>query len=216
MLGNDLSKQPNSLCWTVGAPAQHRMNLMGNHDIHQAFARALPSQEWCSQPLMIALADVRDWKSSLPDASVLLDTAENLRKRHKRKQDDREALTVSYALHRLLLGHILGMDPAAVPPLWRGAAGCPRVGDNLVHNKSGHAGDWIALVVSRIGLVGVDIEPLARMDMLPEMVETICTRLEHAAMEALAIDDRSKALLWPLWVRKEALLKPLAPGCRWK
>jgi 4'-phosphopantetheinyl transferase len=186
------------------------MNLMGDHDIHQAFARALPSEEWCSQSLVVALADVRDWKSSLLGASALLDAAENLRMRRKRKQDDRETLTVSYALHRLLLGCILGMNPAAVP-LWRDAAGCPRVGDNLVHTSLSHAGDWIALAVSRVGLVGVDIEPLVRTDMLPEMAEAICTRSEHAAMEALAIDDRGRALL-ALWVRKEALLKAAGTG----
>ncbi|KAF1718198.1 hypothetical protein CSC74_04725 [Pseudoxanthomonas yeongjuensis] len=193
-----------------GRPTRHRMNLTGDHDIHRAFAWALPSQEWCSQPLVVALADVRDWKSYLPDASALLDAAESLRMRRKRRQDDREVLTVAYALHRLLLGRILGMDPMAVP-LWRDAAGCPRVGDNLVHTSLSHAGDWIALAVSRTGPVGVDIEPLVRMDLLPEMADAICTRSEHAAIEALAIDRRGRALL-ALWVRKEALLKAAGTG----
>jgi 4'-phosphopantetheinyl transferase len=141
---------------------------------------------------------------------MLLDVAENLRVQRKRKQDDREVLTLGYALHRLLLGQALGMDPMAVP-LWRDAAGCPRVGDNLVHTSLSHAGDWIALAVSRIGPVGVDIEPLVRMDLLPEMAEAICTHSEHAAIEALALDQRGRALL-ALWVRKEALLKAAGTG----
>ena len=185
---------------------------MGGHgrDIRQAFARAQPSQEWCSQPLVVALADVGDWKPYLPDASMLLDAAENLRMQRKRKQGDREVLAVAYALHRLLLGQALGMDPMAVP-LWRDALGCPRVGDNLVHTSLSHADGRIALAVSRVGPVGVDIEPLVRARMLLEMTGVICTRLERATVETLAVDRRERALLG-LWVRKEALLKAAGTG----
>lgn len=49
--------------------------------------------------LVIALIDVRDWKSCLPGASQLLDAAENLCMRRKRHQDDREALALTYAMH---------------------------------------------------------------------------------------------------------------------
>jgi 4'-phosphopantetheinyl transferase len=205
-----LSKQSSSLCCEVDASTQQRTNHMGDRDIHQAFARALPSQDWCSQPLLVALADVRDWMAWLPAALALLDDAEDLRMRRKRNPGDREVLTLTYALHRLLLGHILDMDPAAVP-LWRDAAGCPRVGNNLVHTSLSHAGDRIALAVSRVGPVGVDIEPLVRTHMLLEMAESVCTRPERAAVEALAIGSRGTALLG-LWVRKEALLKAAGTG----
>lgn len=186
------------------------MNLMGDPDIHQAFARALPSRDWCSHPLVVVLADVRDWKSYLTDASMLLDAAENLRMRRKRQQSDREVLALAYALHRLLLGHSLGIDPATVP-LWRDASGCPRVGDNLVHTSLSHGGDWIALAVSRAGPVGVDIEPLSRMHLLPEMAGAICDSSELAELETHALDQRGGALL-ALWVRKEALLKAAGTG----
>lgn len=59
--------------------------------------------------------------------------------------------------------------------------------------------------------MGMDIEPLVRMDLLPEMAEVICIRPEHAAIEALAIDHRGRALL-ALWVHKEALLKAAGTG----
>ena len=106
----------------MDVPTQHRMNFTGDHDIHRVFACALPSQEWCSQPLLVALAEVRAWKSHLPDASVLLNVTENLRMRHKRRQGDRVVLTIAYALHRLRSARIFGMDPMAVP-LWRDSAG---------------------------------------------------------------------------------------------
>ena len=186
------------------------MNFMGDHDIHQAFNRALPSQAWCLQQLLVALVDVRDWKSCLPGASMLLDPAENLRMQRKRNQGDREVLTLAYAMHHLLLGKVLGMDPALVPS-WRDAAGCPRVGDDLVHTSLSHAGDWITLVVSRVGPVGVDIEPLARMGVLVEMANGICHFSELAELEIVAAEQRGRALL-VLWVRNEALLKAAGTG----
>ncbi len=207
---NDLCPQPNSLSWVVVASARHRMNPMDDHDIHQAFDQALPSQAWCLQPLVVALVDVRGWRPCLPGASRLLDPAENLRMQRKRKQGDREVLVLAYAMHRLLLGKTLGMDPGAVP-LWRDAAGCPRVGDNLVHTSLSHAGDWIAMAVSRVGPVGVDIEPLSRTGMLAEMAGDICHPSELVELESLAVDQHAGALL-ALWVRKEALLKAAGTG----
>lgn len=184
------------------------MNLMGDHGrgIRRAFTGALPSREWCSQRLVVALADVGDWKSYLSDASMLLDAAENMRMQRKRKQGDREILTLAYALHRLLLGQVLGMDPMVVP-LWRDAAGCPRVGDgNIVHTSLSHADGLVALAVSKAGPVGVDVESIARVDMLPEMADSICDPSERVDLQEVAADARGLALL-ALWVRKEALLK---------
>ena len=96
-------------------------------------------------------------------------------------------------------------------PLWRDAAGCPRVGDNLVHTSLSHSGDWIALAVSRAGPLGVDIEPLTRMNMLPGLADSICAPSERMELETLAADQRDRALL-ALWVRKEALLKAAGTG----
>jgi 4'-phosphopantetheinyl transferase len=156
--------------------------------------------------LVVALADAGDWKSYLPDASMLLDAAENLRMQRKRKQGDRDVLILAYALHRLLLGQVLGMDPMAVP-LWRDAAGCPRVGDgNIVHTSLSHADGLVALAVSKAGPVGVDVESTARVDMLPEMADSICDPSERVELQEVAVDARGLALL-ALWVRKEALLK---------
>ena len=52
-------------------------------------------------PLVIALVDVRSWKSCLPGASKLPDAAENLR---KRDPGDREALALSHAVHPPAVG----------------------------------------------------------------------------------------------------------------
>lgn len=80
-----------------------------------------------------------------------------------------------------------------------------------MHTSLSHAGDWIALAISRTGSLGVDIEPLTRMDMLQGLADAICAPSERLELEALAADRRGWALL-ALWVRKEALLKAAGTG----
>lgn len=189
------------------------MNRKGGMEIRNAFADALPSPDWAmvtSGRLIVALMDVREWSRWLPDALTLLDPAETERVRRKRKTGDREALALAYGLHRLLLGHALEMDATAVP-LWREESGRPRVGDDEIHTSLSHADTWVALAISGIAPVGVDVEPLVRADMLPEIADSICHPCEAAELGGLAPDLYRKALL-ALWVRKEAFLKAAGVG----
>ncbi len=189
------------------------MNRKGGTEIRSAFTGALPSPDWAAMShgrLVVALMDVRDWNPWLPDALALLDPAENERMQRRRRSGDREVLALAYGLHRLLLGHALGMDAAAVP-LWRDASGRPRVGDDGIHTSLSHADTWVALAVSSAGPLGVDIEPLTRVDMLPEIAGSICHPQEAAALKGLAPDRYGMALL-ALWVRKEAFLKAAGVG----
>lgn len=184
---------------------------MGDGDIHQFFVQALPSTGWSDSPLVVVLTDSREWNFCLPSALMLLDDAQRERMQRKRVQGDREVLTLAYAMHRLLLGYVLDMDAASVP-LWRDAAGCPRVGDDkLVHTSLSHADEFIALAISRAGPVGVDIEPMTRKDMLPEMAASICTPEEKLELDQLDAEARGLGLL-AMWVRKEALLKAAGLG----
>ena len=82
-------------------------------------------------------------------------------------------LTLAYALHRLLLARVLEMEPQKVP-LWRDALGCPQVGAGPLRTSLSHADQWLALAVSRVGPVGVDIEPLTRAGALPEIAKSVC------------------------------------------
>lgn len=95
------------------------------------------------------------------------------------------------------------MDPATVP-LWRDAAGCP------VHASLSRAGDWMGVGSRRPGPVGVDMELLACMDMLPEMAGGACDSSELAEPGTLAVDQRGRVLL-ASWVR-EVLLKAAGTG----
>ena len=181
--------------------------------IRNAYAAALPSPEWAdmgSARLVVALLDVRDWARWLPEAMALLDAAETGRVERKRKPAEGEALALAYALHRLLLGHALGVDAADVP-LWREQSGRPRVGEGAIHTSISHADAWVALAVSNAGPVGVDIEPLARLGMIAEIAGSLCHPQEAAALDGCEPGRRDRELL-ALWVRKEALLKAAGVG----
>ena len=169
---------------------QEADNTMKAKGMFDAFNR----HDWAAMThgrLVVALMDVRDWNPWLPDALALLDPAENERMLRRRRSGDREVLALAYGLHRLLLGHALGMDAAAVP-LWRDASGRPRVGDDGIHTSLSHADTWVALAVSSAGPLGVDIEPLTRVDMLPEIAGSICHPQEAAALRGLAPDRRAR------------------------
>lgn len=181
--------------------------------IRVAFRSALPVLDWAAATparVVVALVDQRDWQAWLADAWVLLDAAEQARVQRRRIAADRGALTIAYALHRLLLGAALGMDATDVL-LGRDARGCPRLADGTAHTSLSHADGYVALAVSLDGPVGVDIEPATRALVLPEIAERVCHPAEAAELAGLSQTAYGAALL-ALWVRKEALLKAAGVG----
>lgn len=181
--------------------------------IRVAFRDALPAPDWavatCAR-VLVALMDLRDWRTWLADAWVLLDAAEQTRVQRRRIATDRDALTVAYALHRLLLGAVLGRDATEIP-LGRDARGCPRLADAAAQTSLSHADGYVALAVSMNGAIGVDIEPATRARVMPEIAERVCHPVEAAALAGLPQPAYGAALL-ALWVRKEALLKAAGVG----
>ncbi|MFN0127473.1 MAG: 4'-phosphopantetheinyl transferase family protein [Verrucomicrobiales bacterium] len=75
-----------------------------------------------------------------------------------------------------------------------------------------HSGPWIALVISRSGPAGVDIEQL-RPD-LPhqELAPVVCSPGELKALDALAHDTAARHHFLRLWTAKEALMKATGLG----
>jgi 4'-phosphopantetheinyl transferase len=176
-----------------------------------AFAKAVgePAAS-AGMPVRVAVAGLVAWRPWLDEASVLLDAAERDRVSRRRRASDRDALILSYALHRLFLSRELGLAPGDVP-LSRDALGCPQLGGARGHTSLSHAEEWVAFAYSAHGPVGVDIEPSNRAAMLPEIADRVGTADEIAALRDLPEMTRASALL-ALWVRKEALLKAAGIG----
>lgn len=182
-------------------------------DLRAAFRGALPSPDWPASSyaqVVVALFELAEWRPWLEDAAGLLDAADTARALRQRNASHREDLTLTYALHRLLLGARTGVDAVAVP-LVRDALGCPRLRDSPMHTSLSHSGGWAAMAVTAAGPVGVDMEPIDRRAVMPEIAERLCHPSEFAALAGLASSERAAALL-ELWVRKEALLKAAGVG----
>lgn len=182
-------------------------------DLRAIFCSALPESGWPSRVhagTVVAFADTRAWMPWLPDAMALLDPSEKMRVGRRRNVADRDGRTLAYALHRLLLGSALGMDPVAVP-LFRDERGRPRVAGFDIHTSLSHSARHVALAATAVGPVGIDLEPLARAAMMPEIAGNICHPIEAAALAGLQERSLGEELL-ALWVRKEALLKAAGVG----
>lgn len=182
-------------------------------EFERVFARALPAVDWITSAPSAALvlfADTRQWTRWLVPAWQLLDAEEVTRARRRRNPEEGNALAIAYALHRLMLAQVLGLQPGQVP-LRRDELGCPRVGEDLLSTSLSHAGHWVTLASCAPGPIGVDLESLDKLDMLPEIAHHVCHPTESEAMAGLD-EAHWKLGLLRLWVRKEALLKAAGVG----
>jgi 4'-phosphopantetheinyl transferase len=162
-----------------------------------------------------AVVDLRQWSPWRDEAWSLLDAAERERAGRKRFADDREALALTYALHRLYVAGSLGLAPDAVV-IARDAEGAPHLPGialrgRAVHTSLSHADGVAAFALCGLGPVGIDIEASFRAAELPGIAESVCHPCEIESLANFAEPMRSRALL-ALWVRKEALLKAEGVG----
>lgn len=178
-----------------------------------AFDQALPRWAWNPMEtgsVLVALLDLRDWRSRVVQAHAMLDTSERLRVQRQRSTAQRDRLALAYALHRLLLARVLDCDAEDVC-LTRDAAGCPRLPGTSLSTSLSHADGAVALAVSASGPVGVDIEWSARAAAMPGIAGQVCHPDDRARMSGLSWAEWTQALL-ALWVRKEAYLKAAGVG----
>lgn len=181
------------------------------------FSAALPPAHRVppgSQAAKVLLVGIALWRDALPAATWLLDAEESARVARKRFAHDRERLTLAYAMHRLWLSASLQCDPAKVP-LTRDARGAPQVAGTSLHTSLSHGDDAIAIALSAVGPIGVDVEPVGRAQGMAELAERIAHPRELQALASLDGPARDAALL-RLWVRKEALLKAVGVGLAWE
>jgi 4'-phosphopantetheinyl transferase len=154
--------------------------------------------------------------SRSPALERMLDDREQDRVAALDREDDKRRLVTSHALVRVVVAQAIGLDPSAV----RIAARCLRCGGPHgkpvvqalpgMHISIAHAGERVVVAVTRLGPVGVDVEPesAGRFAGFSDVVLGASERNEH---ERLSAEQRPRAAAtW--WVRKEAVLKASGHG----
>lgn len=130
----------------------------------------------------------------------------------RRRPEDRQSLTASYAALRILLGATLNCPPRDIRYAI-GQHGKPRLpGDGPpLHFNLTHSGELCLIALAADREVGVDVE---RVDRCPDAMD-LARRFFHAsevlALEAMAQADRPQAFM-QLWVCKEAYVKACGAG----
>lgn len=147
-----------------------------------------------------------------PELVDLLDEHERERLGRFRRPADRARYLAAHALTRLVLGHRLGIAPAAVA-LDRTCRcgeqhGKPRLaaGDGP-HFSLTHAGDVVGVAVHGVAPVGLDAEQLRPLGDLAGMARQAWSPTELA--RGGRVDT---AAFLTVWTRKEALLKASGDG----
>lgn len=154
------------------------------------------------------------WGTGLVD---LLQPGERVRQAALRRLDDRQRFVTGCVLLRLLLGDVLGMDPAGVPlirtcPTCGRPHGKPRLAENGWEFSVSHSGDRVGVALARWTPVGLDVErdaPAAA----GELADLLLTEEEAQYLAGVPADLRAAAIL-QVWVRKEAVVKAIGTGLR--
>lgn len=142
-----------------------------------------------------------DGKASCLSALLTGEECERAARFHFEK--DRSHWIAARAGLRLLLAEWTGLEPLQIA-IEAEPAGKPFVAGHPVHFSLSHSGGRAAVVLSKIGPVGMDLEPFSRSHKLAECLGGFChpeERQEISGQTSLRI-----------WCAKEAYLKALGVG----
>jgi 4'-phosphopantetheinyl transferase len=147
---------------------------------------------------------------------ALLDDSERERLAWLHREVDRRRFVAAHALARLVLSQVTGQPATTL----KFETECGRCGGHhgkmrlataqQMHFGMTHAEERVAVAVTALGPVGVDLEP-AKAGGFGGFANVALTPRERAKYEQLPIEQRPRAATtW--WVRKEAVLKATGHG----
>jgi 4'-phosphopantetheinyl transferase len=152
----------------------------------------------------------RLWTVRLDSASALGAAAsphEQERAAQFLRPEDRDRSLIAAGLLRLAVAHVLGTDPADVEVRRDCRCGRPHGRPTLPgtgwHASVSHAGDLVAVALTDVAEVGVDVEQVRDVDVVG------MSRHVLAPDEAVPED---RAAFFALWTRKEAVVKATGDG----
>jgi len=156
------------------------------------------------------------WWASPRDAQpwhrTFLSAAEAKRAEAYRRAEDRDRFITANALLHLSAWKHLGHRPVV-------DRSCTRCGEphgkpmitgpvDGLHVSVSHSGDLIAVALTELGPIGVDVEETTRQTDIESMLSYVFSPAELAALESPA------SLFYLAWTRKEAILKATGEGLR--
>lgn len=152
-----------------------------------------------------------DLDAAAADSDPTLDAAERARAARFVFPRDRWRYVAAHAALRRILGHYLGLAPAALP-LRRGGEGKPELAlpDAPAFNLS-HAGGLALVAIGRVRALGVDIETVRPLPDAELLAQRCFTPAERVVIATTLPRQRTLAVL-TCWTRKEALLKTTGDG----
>lgn len=163
-------------------------------------------------------SDVHAWVARLCDigldrdaAVAMLSDDERGRLARFHSPLHRERYALAHAFVRVLLASYLDVEPKRLT-LERRSGGKPFLADDrsLFFNLS-HSGDVVAVAITRVGEVGIDIEVERDVPNALSIARALMPAPELASFELLSGVERSRVLLeW--WTRREAVGKASGVG----
>ncbi len=123
----------------------------------------------------------------------------------------RHQFLVSRALVRCVLGHYLGIEPAAVEFRYSKIGKPELVSDIGLQFNLTHTNGLIALAVTKQAPVGIDVEYLNRQADIPKLASRYFSDEENSALYRLPAEAWSQRF-YDLWTLKEAYLKACGTG----
>jgi phosphopantetheinyl transferase len=140
------------------------------------------------------------------DEHLLTDEDRERAKRFRRAGD-----RYNFVLGRTVVHHLVRPADASAPCAFSlGRNGKPFLPGCPTYNLS-HSGSWVACVISRSELVGIDVEAFEHLQDYRDLVTTITHPAEHRIIDQTS-PDRRLALFKRCWTRKEAVLKATGKG----
>ena len=190
---------------------EHYVRVFGDWSEHAELCTALANGSLCLRWMAtnsIRFGQMEFWRAYLPDC-------EWRRALKFRREIDRVGYVSGRVMLRCLASALMDIDPITVSlepnqngkPELRSPKGCGPLHINLSHTEG-----MCVVALSRMGAVGVDVEPLKRT-LWADFDHSICSEEERREIIALPMSARNPALI-ALWTFKEALVKATGQGLR--
>ena len=122
----------------------------------------------------------------------------------------KESYIASRWLLRKVLARYTRVTPEAIEFL-RSEKGKPYLAQREIHFSLSHSGHWALLAVSKIELIGVDIEAVSSTRDLMGIAESYYHPHEFAHLQTLAANMQND-YFYRLWTLKEAFFKAIGTG----